>query len=92
MEWRKQTGVGGLTEADVTYGLQSACMFWHRFDRFGRPVLYTRPGKQDMKTADCEQTFLAMCFLMEQGLKLMPPGVCVVPPLPMSLSCHSPGP
>lgn len=30
--------------------LMSTEMFWHRFDTYGRPILYLRPGKQDMRT------------------------------------------
>ena len=36
-----------IDQVDET--LKQTEMFWHRFDKFGRPVLYLRPAKQDMK-------------------------------------------
>eukprot|EP00667_Euglena_gracilis_P003025 EG_transcript_3033 len=75
VQWRIDVGVDSLTEAEVLPMLMSTEMFWHRFDNFGRPVLYLRPAKQDMNTFDRQGTFKAIVYTMEQGLKLMPPGV-----------------
>jgi len=74
-EWRREVGVDALTEAEVLPMLMSTEMFWHRFDTYGRPILYLRPGKQDMRTFDRPLTFKAIVYTVEQGRKLMPPGV-----------------
>eukprot|EP00667_Euglena_gracilis_P006713 EG_transcript_6774 len=73
--WRRLHHVASLSEEEVRFGLESACIFWHRYDRLGRPVLYLRPAQQDMATADRAQTLLAICWTLEGGLRLMAPGV-----------------
>jgi len=50
-------------------------MWWEGEDKFGRPILYARPGEMDLSTYSREEYVKAHVYLIEQGLQRMRAGV-----------------
>ena len=75
LEWRRQYGASSIKREDVSNALAPNHMWWEGEDKYGRPMLYARPGLMDLKTYSREEYVRAHVYLIEQGLKRMRPGV-----------------
>jgi hypothetical protein len=75
LRWRIANEVDTLQEADVQEQLAIGDMFWHNTDRQGRPVLYIRPARQDMRKYNRDAKLRAGIFLIEYGIQHMAPGI-----------------
>ena len=73
-EMRLDPGPAALS-AETLEVLSSGCLYWHGFDRAGRPIIWAHPSRVDWHAHGAKAFVEAVAVLWDYGLQAVPEGV-----------------
>eukprot|EP00041_Stephanoeca_diplocostata_P037065 m.1384241 g.1384241 ORF g.1384241 m.1384241 type:complete len:398 (+) comp24973_c0_seq146:833-2026(+) len=62
-------------DEDATELLKCGSLYWYGYDQESRPILWVNPTRKNWKDMDVEAEARMHVYMLEYGIRLMPPGV-----------------